>query len=50
MGLASARILASNDKLDQAAFARLDDEARAALEALLRRGHYQLQRIGRSRR
>ena len=44
MGLASAKILASHDRLDHATFARLDDEARAALETLLQRGLYQLKR------
>ena len=44
MGLASARILASHDSLDQAAFAKLDNDARNVLKTLLQRGLYQLQR------
>ena len=50
MGLASAKTLASHDSLDYTAFVRLDGDARAALDALLRRGHYQLQKPRRSRR
>ena len=44
MAPASARILASQDNLDRAAFTRLDSAARTALEALLQRGLYQLKR------
>ncbi len=50
MGAASARILASYEALDEAALAKLDAEARAALETLIQRGHYRLQRPSRSRR
>ena len=50
MGLASARQLAGADQLDAAALARLDGAGRAALESLVARGHYQLQRPPRKRR
>ncbi len=50
MGLASAKLLASRDQVDEASFAHLDDDARAALEMLLQRGHYQLQRPRKPRR
>ncbi len=50
MGAASARLLASHDALDEAAFAKLDAGGRDALESLVARGHYQLQRPSRSRR
>ena len=50
MGAASARILASYEALDEAALAKLDAAARGALETLIQRGHYRLQRPPRSRR
>jgi len=50
MGAASARLLASYDALDEAAFAKLDAPARAALETLIGQGHYQLQRPPKSRK
>lgn len=50
MGAASARLLASYDALDEAAFAKLDAAGLAALETLIQRGHYQLQRPSKSRR
>jgi 50S ribosomal protein L16 3-hydroxylase len=42
MGVASARLLANADALDAAALATLDADGRAALQALLAQGHYQL--------
>ncbi|KFN44661.1 cupin domain-containing protein [Arenimonas oryziterrae] len=50
MSAASARLLASYEALDEAAFAKLDDSARETLETLIARGHYQLQRPSKSRR
>ncbi len=50
MGVASARLLASYDALDEAAFAKLDAAGLEALETLVARGHYQLQRPTKSRR
>ena len=50
MGMKSAQILAALDRLDQGNYRRLDGKARAALEVLLQRGHYQLQRPVKGRR
>ncbi len=50
MGAKSAQILAALDRLDLGNYRRLDGKARLALETLLRRGHYQLQRPAKVRR
>ena len=44
MGVAAAKSLAAAPELDAAAVARLDDDGRAALHALVAQGHYHLQR------
>ena len=49
MGTASARLLAGADVIDQAAFASLDADGRAALESLLAQGHYHLEKPPRRR-
>lgn len=45
----SARVLASYEALDEAAFAKLDDAGRAALDQLVAQGHFQLKRAPRTR-
>jgi len=50
MGADNARLLAQRDALDEAAFAKLDIAARVAVESLLQRGFYRLQRPSRNRR
>ena len=42
MGVASAKALAAAESLDAAAVAALDDDGRAALQALVTQGHYHL--------
>ncbi|WP_146909306.1 cupin domain-containing protein [Arenimonas daejeonensis] len=49
MGVASARMLAAAEVIDDAAFAALDAEGRNALDALLAQGHYHLQKPARRR-
>ena len=44
MGVAAAKSLAAAPELDAAAVARLDDDGRAALHALVAQGHYHLHR------
>ena len=49
MGLVSARLLAGAEQLDAKALARLDRAGRTALESLVVRGHYRLQRPKKAR-
>jgi 50S ribosomal protein L16 3-hydroxylase len=49
MGMASARLLAGADVIDQAALASLDADGRGALESLLAQGHYHVEKPPRRR-